>query len=99
MCTSLDAVKGDDGQCSLLDLMPSDFDTFDEVMKKRERGQYRDKVQQYISRLSKRQVNILNLLIDGYSPSEIREMLGISSKEYSDSMEIMRSYENVKILF
>lgn len=100
MCTSLDAVNGDDDQCSLLDIMVSDFDTFDEVVKLQENGQYQeDKVQMYISKLSDRQVSILNLLVDGYQPNEIRQMLDISPKEYSDDMQTMRSYENVKILF
>ena len=99
MCTSLDATNGDDEQCNLLDLMASDFDTFDEAVKAQENGQYCDKIQLYISRLSNRQVSILNLLVDGYQPNEIRHMLGISPKEYSDDMQIMRSYENVRILF
>ena len=98
MAVSLDATNENE-ECCLLDLIQSDFDTFDEVIREQENGQYCDKVQQYISRLSNRQVNILNLLIDGYQPNEIRQILGISPKEYSDSMEVMRSYENVKILF
>lgn len=99
MCTSLDAVNGDDEQCTLLDFMASDFDTFDEAVNLQENGRYQDKVQIYISRLSNRQVSILNLLVDGYQPNEIRQMLEISPKEYSDDMQIMRCYENVRILF
>ena len=75
------------------------FDTFEEAIKRQEIGQYRDKVQQYISRLSNQQVNILNLLIDGYKPNEIQMMLEISSTEYAEDLKIMRSFENVKILF
>ena len=98
MCTSLDAANENE-ECSLLDFIPSDFDTFDEAVREQKNGQYCDKVQQYISRLSNRQVSILNLLVDGYQPNEIRQILDISPKEYSDSMQAMRSYENVKILF
>lgn len=98
--TSLDAVKEDEEGRSLLELIPSDFDTFEEVTKRQENGQYQeDKVQMYISKLSNRQVNILNLLMDGFKPVEIRQILEISAKEYSDDMQIMRSYENAKILF
>ena len=96
---SLDAVNDSEDECNLLDFMASDFDTFDEVAKRQENGQYQDKIQQYISRLSNLQVSILNLLVDGYKPFEIRRMLEISEKEYTDNMQIMRSYENVKILF
>ena len=99
LCTSLDAVNGDEEECSLLDFIPSDFDTFEEVTKRHENQQYQDKVQLYISRLSNCQVNILNLLIDGYRTNEIREILHLSSKELMENLQIMRSYENVKILF
>lgn len=99
MATSLDAADGDKEKCSLLDFIASDFDTFEEASRRQENGQYQDKVQQYISKLSNRQVNILNLLIDGYRQSEIQQILGISPKEYSEDLKTMRSYENVKILF
>lgn len=93
LCTSLDAINEDNEQWNLLDFIASYFNTFDEAVK----GQ--DKVQIYIARLSNRQVNILNLLVDGYKPNEIRQILDISSREYSDDMQIMRSYENTKVLF
>lgn len=99
MCTSLDAAIDNDEECSLLDFLASDFDTFEEVIKTQECGQYQDKIQMYISRLSNRQISILNLLVDGFKPNEIREMLEISPREYADDMLIMRCYENVKILF
>jgi len=96
---SLDAANEDEEGASLLEFIPSDFDTFDEVAKGQGNGQYQDKVQQYISKLSNRQVSILTLLMDGYKPGEIRQVLEISAKEYSDDLRIMRSYENVRILF
>lgn len=97
---SLDSVNEDEEECSLLDYIPSDFDTFDEVLKRQERGQFQDnKVQQYVSRLSKRQVDILNMLMDDYQAKEIQQILGISEKEYTDNLHVMRSYENIKILF
>ena len=99
MSTSLDAVNGDNEECNLLEIIPSDFDTFEEVIKKQESEQYQDKVQRYISKLSNMQVNILNLLINGYQPYEIRTILNMSQNEYTDNLQIMRSYENIKILF
>lgn len=99
MAISLDATNESGEECCLLDFISSDFDTFEEVAKRQEGGQYRDKVKQYVSRLSNRQVSILNLLIDGYLPIEIQLILEISSKEYSEDLKTMRSYENVKILF
>lgn len=97
---SLDeTIKTGKRECSLTEIIPSDFDTFEEVMERQEKEQYTDKVKEYISKLSNQQVNILNLLMDGYKPIEIREILGISAREYTDNLQIMRAYENVKILF
>lgn len=96
---SLEATNDKGEDYSLLDCIPSDFDTFEEASKCQENGEYQDKTQQYISRLSNQQVNILNLLIDGYKPFEVRRILDISKNEYANNLSIMRSYENVRLLF
>ena len=96
---SLDAIIGDDEGRNLLELIPSDFDTFEEATRRQGSGQYQEKIQLYISKLSNQQVNILNLMVDGYKPNEIQRILEISSKDYSDDLQIIRSYERVKILF
>lgn len=99
LAVSLDAAGDGEDECSLLEFIPSDFDTFEEVTKRNDDQKYQDKVKRYISRLSDRQVNILNLLVDGYKPTEILLELQISAREYADNMQIIKSYENVKILF
>lgn len=99
MAVPLDAINGDDEECNFLDFIPSDFDTFEEVIKAQENGQYQDKVQMYMSKLSNRQVNILNLLVDGYKPNEVRQILEISPREYADDMQGIKAYERIKILF
>lgn len=96
---SLDAVNEDEDKNSLLDYISSDFDTFEEMLKDQGKGQYQSKVQQYLSKLSNLQINILNLLMDNYKSGEIQRMLDITPKEYLGNLEIMRSYENVKILY
>ena len=96
---SLDGINDNEEECSLLDFLSSDFDTFEEATKRQGNEQYQDKVQQYISRLSNEQVNILNLLMDGYKANEICRILEISEKSYEENLKTMRSYENVKILF
>lgn len=99
LSVSIDTANKDEEDYSLLDILPSDFDTFEEAAKAQGSGRYEDKIQVYISKLSNEQVNILNLLVDGYKPGEIQKILDISSKEYTDNLQTMRSYENVKILF
>lgn len=96
--TSLDAVR-DDEECCLMDLVASDFNTFEEVLKRQEKEQFQEKIQIYLSKLSSQQVSILNLLADGYEPYEIRKILDISECQYADNMKIVRSYENIRILF
>lgn len=99
MCVSLDTPIGDSDGLTIGNIIADDFDTFEEVNKMQGNGQYHDKASRYIARLSDRQVSILNLLIDGYRPGEIQRILEISSKEYADNLQTMRSYENIKILF
>ncbi len=99
MCVSLDTPVGDEDGLTIGNMIADSFDTFEEVSRRQGNGQYRDKIQQYISRLSNQQVNILNLLIDGYRPGEIQRILEISPTEYADNMQTMRSYENIKVLF
>lgn len=96
---SLDAASENDKEYCLMDCVASDFDTFEEVIKRQEKDQFQDKVQKYVSRLSKQQIRILNMLMEGYKPNEIRQELKISSKQYAKELHIMRSYENVKVLF
>lgn len=99
MSVSLDTPVGDEDGLTIGNMIADGFDTFEEVSKRQGNGQYQDKIQQYISRLSNQQVNILNLLVDGYEPYEIRKILEISPKEYTDNLQAMRSYENIKVLF
>lgn len=99
MSISLEATNDKGEDYSLLDCLASDFDTFEEASKRQENGQYQDRVQQYISKLSNQQVSILNLLIDGYKPFEVRRILEMSKNEYANNLSIMRSYENVRLLF
>lgn len=96
---SLDSTNESEEESCLLDYIPSDFCTFDEVVKRQEKENFSDKIQQYISKLSTQQINILNFLINGYKPKEIRQKLMISEKRYTDELQFMRSYENIKFLF
>ena len=99
LACSLDQMVDDERDFSLIDTVASDFDTFEEVMKRQNREQFIDKVQEYMSGLSNQQINILNLLIDGYTGREIQKMLDISDREYTSNLTRMRSYEKVKALF
>ncbi len=96
---SLDQMVDNERDFSLIDTIASDFDTFEEVMKRQNKEQFIDKVQEYMSGLSNQQINILNLLIDGYTGREIQKVLDISDREYTSNLTSMRSFEKVKALF
>lgn len=56
------------------------------------------KMDKYLERLSKKQRQVVMYLSDGYNPSEIRETLHMTEKEYTDCMMTIRAYRNIKIL-
>ena len=90
---SLDAASENNEDYFLLDCVASDFDTFEEVVRRQEKEQFQDKVKKYISRLSKQQIKILDMLVEGYKSNEIWQTLKISSTEYAENLRIMRSCE------
>lgn len=60
--------------------------------------EYSEKMLTYLKRLSKKQKNILMMLSDGYSASDIMEIFNISKKEYDDCISAIRSYKNIEVL-
>lgn len=97
MCVSLDTPIGDENGLTLADMLPSGFDLESELAE--EIGISSDsKMEKYLEKLSKKQRQVAGYLSDGYKPSEIKELLHISEKEYSDCMMAIRSYKNIKIL-
>lgn len=58
-----------------------------------------EKIDNFISRLSRTQKKIVNLIMDGFKPEQIQSELGISCKDYNEHMRIIRLHENVKYLY
>lgn len=80
----------------LKDIIPGAFkNLFDELF-------YEDlsdiKIRNYLSKLSDIQRQIISLLSDGYKAKEIRELLHMSEKEYSQNLAAIQEYENVREL-
>lgn len=92
---SLDSVVSDDG-ISLSEIIPSDFDIFREVCDRN--GYQESKIEKYLSKLSIIQRKIVSLLSDGYKAREIRELLHMNEKEYSQNLAAIQAYENVREL-
>lgn len=92
---SLDCLISDDG-IPLSEIIPSDFDIFEEVCIHNEWKE--SKIEKYLSKLSIIQRKIVSLLSDGYKAKEIRELLHMSEKEYSQNLAAIQAYENVREL-
>lgn len=75
--------------------IPSKFDTYETACEYLFEG---TKIQRYLDKLSYTQRKIVSLLSDGYKAKEIRELLHMDSKQYSNNLAAIQAYENVKIL-
>lgn len=75
--------------------IPSKFDTYEVACEYLFEG---TKIERYLDKLSHTQRKIVSLLSDGYKSKEIRELLHMDSKQYSNNLAAIQAYENVKIL-
>ena len=75
--------------------IPSKFDTYETACEYLFEG---TKIERYLDKLSYTQRKIVSLLSDGYKAKEIRELLHMDSKQYSNNLAAIQAYENVKIL-
>lgn len=63
------------------------------------KNHYSDKFEKYLSQLSIPQRKIVNLIMEGYSPEEIQEILHITKQEFLDQKKALVAYRNISILF
>lgn len=95
---SIDTPFKDDENYTIGDMIADDFTIEKELFDKNEEG-YSQRMLKYLSKLSSLQKEILRLSIAGYLPSEIREELHITEKQYADCYAAIHSYRNVSVLF
>lgn len=98
MSVPIDTPVGDDEDTTIGDMIADSFTIEKEVFEKEEAG-YSRRMQAYLARLSALQREVLRLDTAGYLPSEIRRVLHISEKQYTDCYAAIRSYRNVSLLF
>lgn len=95
---SIDQPLNDEDNTTYGDCISSDYNIYDELSD--EIGLSKDdKIEMYLKRLSKMQRRIVILLRDGYKKPEIKDILHIEEKEYSNNMLGIRAYENVRVLY
>lgn len=98
MSISIDTPIGDDEDSTIGDMIADDFSIEKELFEKNEEG-YSKRMLAYLGRLSSLQKKVLRLNIAGYLPSEIKEELHISEKQYTDCYAAIHSYRNISVLF
>lgn len=85
---------GDEDNSTIEDLIADSFNLEEFVI-----GDKTDKFELYLNELSKLQRQIVGLLVESYGASEIREILHIDKRQYSDAMMGIHAYENISLLF
>lgn len=83
------------GTTTLEDIIADDFNTYEQVF-----GEKRStKFDKYIETLPKKSRKVAELIGKGYKPSEIKEILHITEKQYTDAMFCIKSSEYISILY
>lgn len=91
----LDA-PADEAAC-LRDTVAADFNIENELLEKSSLA-YSGRVAGFLEVLSDRQRKIAELIMQGYTPAEIKQKLKITKKQYTDSLKDMKSFEKSRIL-
>ena len=90
----LDAPLKDGEDATLKDMIPSDFE-----MNKEIQGICKnEKIENFLKNLPMIQRQISEMIMEGFSVSEIKERMNLSSKEYADNFQELRSFKNISIL-
>ncbi len=98
MSISIDTPIGDGEDSKIADIIADKFNLESEIFEERE-DTYSQKMLIFLNRLSDIQKEILRLIIAGYLPSEIKEELHMTEKQYCDNYAAIHSYRNVSVLF
>lgn len=91
---SLDAPIKDDDRTTLGEVVESQFDIFDEILGL----SCSENVIEYMDKLTPRQKEIAQLMMDGYGKSDIQKKLNISEKRYIKLFSNMKSFEKTRYL-
>lgn len=98
MSISIDTPVGDDENCTIGDMITSNFSIYQELFGESEKEQWRKEVIEYLNALSPLQRKIAFLLSDNNTPEEICEELQITIKHFENSMKRILADERIKTL-
>ena len=95
---SIDTPIGDDENCTIGDMIASDFSIEKELFEKDKREEWSEEANMYLDSLSPLQRKIAFLLSDNNTPNEICEELHITLKHFENSMKRILADERIKSL-
>lgn len=95
--TSLDNLMSDDGKTKMIDIIPSDFD-IESSINIGELLNLGENVVKYIASLGCIERKIADLIMQGCNPTEIKNILKLSDKEYNTYLSDMKEYEKRQLL-
>lgn len=84
----------EDGNTSIIETIPSSINIEEEIID----GDCSDNLQNYLNTLSKKQKNLAELFMQGYTIENAKEEMNLSRKEMENMLKFMRSYERRMIL-
>lgn len=96
---SFDVGVSEEDETTLKDLIASDYSLEEEVFDNYETERSEKNVVKYLNQLSDIAKKIVHLLVAGYKSTEVQEILHITDKDYYNHMKLIRSYENISILY
>lgn len=91
---SIDMPIGDEEESTIGDTLQAGFCISEEL----EKIFLDEKVERFLSYLSKTQRKISEMIMEGRSVSEIKKKLNLSDKEYRDNFKELSSFKNIRIL-
>lgn len=97
LAISIDTPIGGDEDITLSDII-ADKNTIEKTFFEGREETYSTEMQQYLSRLSILQREVLRLISIGFEPNEILTELHINKKQYDDCYNAIHSYRNISIL-
>ncbi|MEY8422053.1 sigma-70 family RNA polymerase sigma factor [Lachnospiraceae bacterium 38-14] len=95
---SIDTPIGDDENCTIGDMIASDFSIEKELFEKDKREEWSEEANMYLDSLSPLQRKIAFLLSDNNTPNEICEELHITLKHFENSMKRILADERIRSL-
>ena len=96
---SLDSLVSDDGEDTVKDMIPSDYNLEEFIFSQNEDFGYNENVIQYIKSLSKVQKEMVKLIMAGFEPGEVKKILNLTEKQYSSEISDMKRFDKICYLW